>query len=76
MQPKQPNYGKHALQAFVIFGGGHLLLRGPFIVPWMKQPAGWPEIALSSVEWGILGIVIVFTFAWISYKLSDLRSQP
>ena len=76
MQPKRPNYGKYALQAFVIFGGLHALMHGPLLVPWLAEPVGWQGLLLGVVEQGTLGVVIVTFAAWATYKIMALRAQP
>jgi len=66
--------GLYALLSFVIFGIGQL--RGPMLVPWLASPVGWKGAALSGLEGGILGVVIVTILAWVIYKITARRSQP
>jgi hypothetical protein len=65
MQPKRANYGKHALQAFLIFAVGHAAR-----LAYSGNPsADWPAFALSVLTWGILGAAIVSGMAVIHYRI-------
>jgi hypothetical protein len=63
MQLKKPKIQILALQALVIFGGGHLITHGPLLIPWENPPVSEAAYYGASVEWGILGVLIVSVIA-------------
>ena len=75
MQPKRPNYGKNALLAFVIFGGGHLITHGPLLLPWQNPPASLTAYVAAAFEWGTMGVLLVSFLAWAQYKFMGIRAQ-
>jgi hypothetical protein len=71
MPPKRVNYGKFALQAFLIFAAAHA------VHLWDREnpSADWPAFAISVLKWGILGAAIVTGMAVIRFKIVETRAN-
>jgi hypothetical protein len=71
MPPKQINYRKFALQAFLVFAAAHAVHLWDVGNP----SADWPAFALSVVKWGLLGAAFVLGMAVIRFKIVESRAN-